>query len=363
MLRLERIACPLCGSQDSKLLVATEDLLCGIPGRFTIDQCAKCRHVFMNPRPTLDSMSDCYPDQYGPHQTAVRNSTAEQTDIAATSPASLTSPSEQKQTSAPASAARPWYLRVLPLRHIPGLRRLYFALLNDRSQPLPSMELIRAECGDPTTQSLHAVELGCATGLYLQRLSDDGWQVTGIEPGAKPAAMARSAGFDVHCGTLDSCQLPENAFEFAAAWMVIEHVPDPRSVLQALHRLLKPGGVLHFSIPNAGCWEPRIFRSRWYAWEPPRHLHHFTPASIRRLLTECGYTEIEVTHQRNVSYVIGSLGLVLLKLRPGSRIGRWLRDYPGQPKLALQLLLAPMAHVLAWLQQGGRLTISARKPD
>ena len=190
MLRLERIACPLCGSQDSKLLVTTEDLLCGIPGRFTIDQCAKCRHVFMNPRPTLDSMSDCYPDQYGPHQTAVRNSTSERTDIAATSPASLTSPSEQKQTSAPASATRPWYLRVLPLRQIPGLRRLYFALLNDRSQPLPSMELIRAERGGPATQSLHAVELGCATGLYLQRLSDDGWQVTGIEPGAKPAAMA-----------------------------------------------------------------------------------------------------------------------------------------------------------------------------
>lgn len=358
MLRLERIACPLCGSQDSKRLVTTEDLLCGIPGRFTIDRCAECRHVFMNPRPTLDSMSACYPEEYGPHQTVVGISQPRSAELSATS-----RPVSASQSSAsPTSPARPWYLRVLPLRHIPGLRRLYFALLNDRSQPLPSTEQIRAQCSVPMTQPLRSVELGCATGLYLQRLSDDGWQVTGLEPGAKPAAMARSAGFDVHCGTLDSCRLPENAFEFAAAWMVIEHVPDPRSVLQALHGLLKPGGVLYFSIPNAGCWEPRVFRSRWYAWEPPRHLHHFTPASIRRLLTECGYTEIEVTHQRNVSYVIGSLGLMILKLRPGSRIGRWLKDYPGRPKLALQLLLAPMAHVLAWLRQGGRLTISARKP-
>ncbi|MBL8812631.1 MAG: class I SAM-dependent methyltransferase [Planctomycetaceae bacterium] len=350
-LRMERIACPLFGCADTTVEVTTDDLLCGIPGSFTIERCAQCKHRFMNPRPMIDCMGDCYPKDYGPHQTAVTNTTP---------------PTEHAETisdrSAPAATKpdRPWYLRVLPLRHIPGIRSLYFGLLNDRSQPLPEKDQLRTQCQSGPAP-LKALELGCATGLYLQRLQEDGWTVSGVEPGEAAAAMAKAAGFNVCCGTLDSCTQEPASFEFAAAWMVLEHVPDPRHVLTQIHQLLKPGGVLFFSIPNAGCWEPRVFRSRWYAWEPPRHLHHFTPASIRQLLSECGYVDIRITYQRNVSYIIGSLGLSILTRWPSSRLGCWLRDYPGRPKLMLQLLLAPAAHILAWIHQGGRLTISAQR--
>ncbi|MFO0977223.1 MAG: class I SAM-dependent methyltransferase [Planctomycetaceae bacterium] len=351
-LRMERIACPLCGCANTTLQVETEDLLCGIPGSFQIERCTQCQHRFMNPRPTLDSMGACYPADYGPHQTAVAKSFTPANDVQ-NSPATF-APVTQKPD-------RPWYLRVLPLRYIPGLRSLYFGLLNDRSQPLPDQQLLRTQCHSGT-MPLKALELGCATGLYLQRLQDEGWKVSGVEPGEAAASLAKAAGFDVSCGTLDACSFAPASFEFAAAWMVLEHVPDPRHVLTQLQELLKPGGLLFFSIPNAGCWEPWVFGSRWYAWEPPRHLHHFSPASIRRLLAECGYSDIRVTHQRNVSYIIGSLGLAILKRWPHSRIGCWMRDYPGRPKLIPQLLFAPAAHVLAWIHQGGRLTISAQKP-
>ncbi len=353
---LERIHCPLCGCKNADVLLHTADNLCGVPGRFAVERCQQCRHMFMNPRPTMDSMAHCYPPHYGPHQTAP----------------------EQQLTAEVSSAqsgdgrdpqAVPWYLRFLPLRYVPGLRRFYYWLMDDQSQPLPDLKL--AESSGPSAEANaksdenplqpRALELGCATGRYLLRLKQNGWTAVGVEPGEGPGHLARAAGLEVHCGTLATCDLPRESFDAAAAWMVIEHVPDPRETLTGLAKLLKPRGQLLISIPNAGCWEPSVFGRFWYAWEPPRHLHHFTPESIRRLLSECGFTEIAFIHQRSMLYIVGGLGMMFLSRWPQSRLGKSLIGYPDHPRLLVQLLLAPLAHLLAFLRQSGRLTISARR--
>ncbi len=352
-LRLEQICCPLCGSAESDRVIEAVDNLCGVPGQFTVVRCRHCRHLFMNPRPTLDCLGDCYPAHYGPHlslPTGVPQSCAPSLPAAGPSPGAGTEP-----------GARPWYLRYLPLRYVPGLRRLYFWLLNDLSQPVPAAVSARLP-NTATEAGPQALEIGCATGRYLRRLQEDGWEVTGVEPGKRPAAIARAAGLNVHCGFLESAALPEGGFDLAAAWMVIEHVPDPRDTLTRLFRLLRPGGQLLISIPNAGCWEPAVFGRFWYVWELPRHLHHFTPASIRRLLEQCGFESVSVQHQRTILNLIGSLGMAILSRWPTSRLGTRLKYYPDHPHVAGQLLSAPLAHFLALLRQGGRLTISARRP-
>ena len=353
---LERINCPLCGCEDAKIVLHAVDNLCGVPGRFAVERCQACRHMFMNPRPTMDSMIDCYPLHYGPHQ-----STPEQQ--LTTEVVSSQSSDERDPKSAP------WYLRFLPLRYVPGLRRFYYLLMDDKSHPLPELKF--AKSIEPSVEARHdadqdqiqprALELGCATGWYLQRLKRNGWAVVGVEPGERPASLARAAGLDVHCGTLTTFELPQESFDAAAAWMVIEHVPDPRETLAGLAKLLKPRGQLLISIPNAGCWEPAVFGRFWYAWEPPRHLHHFSSASIRQLLSETGFTEIRITHQRSLLYIVGSLGIVILSRWPDSRLGKWLKYYPDHPNLPVQLLLAPVAQLMAFLRQGGRLTITARR--
>ncbi len=356
-LKLERISCPLCGSTDSSVVMTSKDNLCGLPGEFHVERCHACGHRFMNPRPVLESLGACYPGQYGPHQSVP--------DTGAVS--SGTTASIKAANSEATKPKRPLYLRILPLRHVPGLKHLYHRLMDDRSQPVPiavrgthhSADLARKEDDDP--ERPRALELGCATGQYLVRLQEAGWMATGIEPGERPASIAKDAGLDVHCGTLEASQLKPEQFELAAAWMVIEHVPDAKGTLRRLHLLLKPGGTLLFSIPNAGSWEACFFGRYWYVWELPRHLHHFTPTSIRKLLQECGFTDITIIHQRNLSNVIGSIALSILARWPESRFGRWLLRYPDRPTLATKLFLAPFAHIMAWMRQGGRLTISARR--
>lgn len=353
---LERINCPLCGCEDADILLHAVDNLCGVPGQFAVEKCRQCRHMFMNPRPTMDSMADCYPPHYGPHQTAPEQQL--------TAEVASSQSSDERDPK-----AVPWYLRFLPLRYVPGLRRFYYWMMDDKSQPLPDLKF--AESIGPSVEAEHradqdspqprALELGCATGRYLLRLKQNGWAVVGVEPGEGPVALARAVGLEVHCGTLATCELLHESFDAAAAWMVIEHVPDPRETLTRLTKLLKPRGQLLISIPNAGCWEPSVFGRFWYVWELPRHLHHFTPASIRQLLAEHGFTEIMITHQRTLLNVVGTLGMVILSRWPYSRLGKSLKFYPDHPNLPVQLLLSPFAHLMAFLRQGGRLTITARR--
>lgn len=357
MLILERISCPLCGSTESSVFITSNDKLGGIPGEFHVERCHACGHRFMNPRPTLVSLAACYPQQYGPHQTVPR----------AIGDPGRTKISGQEINPPGTITGRPLYLRVLPLRYVPGLKKIYEWLLDDRSQPVPRATEVTRRAGEsaPIESSLkkkpRALELGCATGQYLIQLQDAGWQATGIELGERPATIAKESGLNVHRGTLETTDLQAEQFELVAAWKVIEHVPDAKATLRRLNTLLRPGGTLLLSIPNAGSWESRFFGKSWYVWELPRHLHHFTPASIRKLLEECGFTNITIIHQRNLSNVVGSLALSILARWPESRFGRRLLRYPDRPTTATKLVLAPFAHLLAWMRQGGRLTISAKR--
>ena len=127
MLRLECINCPLCGSSDSSVVMTSKDNLCGLPGEFHVERCHACGHRFMNPRPVLESLAACYPEQYGPHQSVPK----------ATGDSAGTSNSGSVIINGATGRGRPLYLRILPLRYVPGLKQFYNWVMDDRSQPVP----------------------------------------------------------------------------------------------------------------------------------------------------------------------------------------------------------------------------------
>lgn len=342
-LKLEYIDCPLCGGQDHRPVMQAADQLHGVPGTFHVVKCTACGHRFMNPRPTEETLAACYPAGYGPHQSVETQSVEAQAVDRESAGESAAGSNSDGQ------AGTPWYLS-RGVRAIPGLRWLYYLLTDDRSTVVP----------EPSGPDAVAVELGCGTGGYLSELKARGWRCQGIELVPAAAETARSRGLEVCCGTLESAGLPAESAEAFAAWHVLEHIPDVRSTLLQVHRILKDDGQLLFSLPNADCWEPMVFRSCWYVWELPRHLHFFGPRSLRRLLGECGFEDIRIVHQRNALSVAGSLGLFLRRFRLTRGIGERLLRYPDRPGLKGQLLLSPLALFAAAVRQGGRLTVTAR---
>ena len=196
----------------------------------------------------------------------------------------------------------------------------------------------------------------------MEKLQRAGWDARGIEPAAQAVAAAQAQGLAVQQGSMEDIDLPEETLDAVFAWMVLEHLIDPRRALETIRGLLKPDGVVCLSVPNFGSWERHLFKQNWFAYDAPRHLHHFRPRVLRRLLTEAGFHDIRIIHQHNIRNLYGSMAVWLRSRNSQSRLADRLMDWMSvAPPLPVALLFAPVGIFLAWCRQGGRLTVIARK--
>ncbi|MCU0450341.1 MAG: class I SAM-dependent methyltransferase [Bernardetiaceae bacterium] len=95
----------------------------------------------------------------------------------------------------------------------------------------------------------------------------------GIQPLA-PAALA---------------QLPTEGYHAITLWHVLEHVHDLDGYLGQMLRLLDPKGALVIAVPNHQSLDARHYGPHWAGYDVPRHLWHFAPATLERLLTRHGF--------------------------------------------------------------------------
>lgn len=135
--------------------------------------------------------------------------------------------------------------------------------------------------------SLGAVlDVGCGTGEFLVEMRRRGWQGWGIEKEEAAAQIAREAGCPVLMGDLLDVDLEGRTFDLITLWHSLEHLPDPKGVLAELSRHLKSSGRLVIALPNPDSLDARFYRSRWAAWDAPRHLYHFRPTDLQQLLSQ-----------------------------------------------------------------------------
>ena len=62
---------------------------------------------------------------------------------------------------------------------------------------------------------------------------------------------------------------------------------------------LKPGGIFYVLVPNVDSAEARVFGSYWHGLELPRHLFHYSPASLKFLAESAGLQEVSLETRRN----------------------------------------------------------------
>jgi SAM-dependent methyltransferase len=142
-------------------------------------------------------------------------------------------------------------------------------------------------------------DLGCWTGSLLVAARDRGWQVVGIEPSSWAADHARQRGLDVRTTTLLDHGLEEHAFDAVTLCDVLEHLDDPAAALAVVRELLRPGGVVYLTLPDAGSPLARALGRRWWSILP-MHLQYFTRGSIVRLLNDAGFSVLSVDSHAKV---------------------------------------------------------------
>ncbi len=126
-------------------------------------------------------------------------------------------------------------------------------------KPLHDINPLRLDYIDSRTglAGKKVLDVGCGGGILAESMAQRGANVTGIDMGEAPLAVARlhqlESGVDVdyRCMTAEALaeQMP-HAFDVVTCMEMLEHVPSPASVIAACASLVKPGGHVFFSTIN-----------------------------------------------------------------------------------------------------------------
>lgn len=179
-------------------------------------------------------------------------------------------------------------------------------------------------------RDVRVVDCACGTGYGSEILADGGARsVSGVDIDAAAIDFARE-----HHARENITYCVGDAFTFQPGeppdvWVTletVEHLPDPERYLRAVRERLAPGGILIASVPTTVSTDGNPF-----------HLHDFSRASWRRLVSRCGFViedELVQTHRYQ-------LGQILDWKRGGEREVRRsvLGFYLAHPGVALRRLL------------------------
>ncbi len=130
---------------------------------------------------------------------------------------------------------------------------------NGEFRPLHEINPLRANYIDEYSpvSGQRLIDVGCGGGILAEAMAQRGATVTGIDMGKAPLSVARlhqrESGVAVdyhHCTAEELAQREAEAFDIVCCLEMLEHVPDPGSVVAACAQLARPGASLYFSTIN-----------------------------------------------------------------------------------------------------------------
>jgi SAM-dependent methyltransferase len=133
------------------------------------------------------------------------------------------------------------------------------------------------------------LDVGAGTGHFAKFMQDHGWTITALEPDSTARQVALQK-LNLQIDPLESLlTMTGEVFDVITLWHVLEHVHDVKGYLEKFRQILKPDGILLIAVPNHTSRDARQYGSKWAALDVPRHLWHFSPDSMKRLLQTQGF--------------------------------------------------------------------------
>lgn len=291
-----QIDCAVCGSALQRPMWNVRDTLLGSPEQYRIVRCPECGTLRMSPRPPFNERRRAFSDLYPLFDWALGRKRAQ---------------AEQRIA-----------------RFAPQI-----AELNRRQRPGKLLDV------------------GCGDGYFLLGMQRRGWEASGIELHEKVAAYARDElGLDVRGGAEHEVDWG-GKYDCIVLMGVIEDVDDPNACLLRCAEHLNDGGLLMVQTHNIDCWEARYFGPCWFNIEAPRHVWHFSPETLKKLLQNNGFNQADLLHYGAAFVTERSIENKRGKVFPSSAIDRVLR----------KAVVAPAAKIAPILGQGIMIESYSRK--
>ena len=232
---MEQVPCDICGDAPMRVVRPI--------GGTHIMRCRRCGLAFLNPRPSAEELSRYYESDYYESDDPLAHGY------------------EDYEALAPA------------LEHMAAQK---VALVRSR---LTGGKLL---------------DVGAGFGHFVQAARRAGFDANGIEVSPVGARFARERlDAPVTQGTLDSVDAPPGAFDAITLWDVLEHVHSARTALDQVGGLLRPGGYVFLTVPDADGLLARLMGPKWFGYQKIDHTYYFTPRTIRKLLSASGFSDVE----------------------------------------------------------------------
>lgn len=224
--RLEEIACPLCGGSARSRWLSGEG--------FLFVRCASCSLVYQSPRPVFDDLRKRYAGGYFSYELSNERN----------------------------------FFNLMML----GLRDVRF---ESRTEALGRPRMF--------------LDIGCATGMLVEEMKRRGWESCGVDLCRQSAEYGtKTRGVPIFGGTLEEARFAAGSFAAVHFSHLIEHVPDPRGLLDEVRRVLAPGGLAVITTPNIDGLQARLFGVRWRS-AIADHLTLWSPRTLGALVAEAGF--------------------------------------------------------------------------
>lgn len=246
--------CPVCHNKNLSLFKSIKDHFYSKES-FDLYQCDNCGFIFTNPRPEIGNLKMYYQsEEYLSHSKNQRNLTS-----------------------------------------------IIYSIIKNYSLQKKYMIISKYH------RSGKVLDIGCATGEFLNYFKQKGWTTIGIEPAENPRKYATTKyGLEVYDEPkLEN--LEKNTFDVITLWHVLEHVPDLSHRMEQINKLLKKDGVIAIALPNYNSWDAKHYDKHWAAYDVPRHLSHFSQNTIRFLLEQFQLKIIETIPLKFDAYYVSLL--------------------------------------------------------
>lgn len=336
--RMESVPCPNCEKDSTDLVYETKDWLYGNEGVFHLVRCRVCSLVYLNPRPVPEEAWKFYPKQYFAYQ-----------------PFNSRKPAHSRLRKLRLKLKEAALVERLGYPAFSTSKNSFFPLLR-RTVVWPLLTFLskrRLEfSGIPPYYSRHRIlDVGCGSGSFVREMEQLGWEAYGLELNPEAVRYARDhMDLKVSEGSLPSLKLEAGFFDVVTMFDSFEHMPNPREVLDDVHRILAPGGLLIMNTPNFNSFYRKVFGDRWFNVAAPLHYYLYAKEPLKALLLRSGLLV------QKILYPLGEAGLeqTFRVLLTGSLDGN---------KSSLDRLLRSVVKIPHRLSPGGHLLVYAGRPQ
>lgn len=134
------------------------------------------------------------------------------------------------------------------------------------------------------------LDFGCGDGKLVDFLNSTGWPAFGVDI----CGFRRETNFYLTLNEIDS----PRKFQYIVLQDVLEHLSDPKEIIDQLRRSTLEGSKWFISIPTSSSLDYKLLGYRWTMISPYGHLHFFSLKSISKLLSDAGFKILSINRRR-----------------------------------------------------------------